>query len=47
MHEAMLALFDGTPVGPTQRRSAQCLLERGVRAGYLSNGGLAGRASRR
>src|SRR5438874_887541 len=37
----MLALFDGVRLTPTQRRIAQCLLERGVRAAYLSSGELA------
>src|SRR2546423_11880097 len=33
----MLALFDGVRLTPTQRRLAQCLLERGARAAYLSS----------
>jgi len=37
----MLALFDGVRLTPTQRRIAQCLLERGARAAYLSSGELA------
>lgn len=37
----MLALFDGVRLTPTQRRIAQCLLERGTRAAYLSSGELA------
>jgi len=37
----MLALFDGVRLTPTQRRIAQCLLERGNRAAYLSSGELA------
>src|SRR5256885_6386579 len=37
----MLALFDGVRLTPTQRRLAQCLLERGARAAYLSSGELA------
>jgi DNA-binding MurR/RpiR family transcriptional regulator len=37
MHEQMLALFDGVRLTPTQRRIAQCLLERGPRAAYLSS----------
>ena len=37
----MLALFDGVRLTPTQRRIARCLLERGVRAAYLSSGELA------
>jgi len=34
----MLALFDGVRLTPSQRRIAQCLLERGARAAYLSSG---------
>ncbi len=41
MHEQMLALFDGVRLTPTQRRIAQCLLERGPRAAYLSSGEVA------
>lgn len=41
MHEHMLALFDGVRLTPTQRRIAQCLLERGARAAYLSSGEVA------
>ena len=37
----MLALFDGVRLTPTQRRIAQCLLERGARAAYLSSGEVA------
>src|SRR2546421_5813758 len=37
----MLALFDGVRLTPTQRRIAQCLLERGPRAAYLSSGEVA------
>src|SRR5947209_3133864 len=37
----MLALFDGVRLTPTQRRIAQCLLERGPRAAYLSSGEIA------
>src|SRR5436190_2198866 len=37
----MLALFDGARLTPTQRRIAQCLLERGTRAAYLSSGEVA------
>jgi DNA-binding MurR/RpiR family transcriptional regulator len=37
----MLALFDGVRLTPTQRRIAQCLLERGSRAAYLSSGEVA------
>src|SRR2546423_236018 len=37
----MLALFDGVRLTPAQRRIAQCLLERGPRAAYLSSGELA------
>src|SRR4051812_47502364 len=44
MHEVMLALFDGVRLTPTQRRIAQCLLERGTGAAYLSSGELAGLA---
>jgi DNA-binding MurR/RpiR family transcriptional regulator len=33
----MLALFDGVRLTPTQRRIAQCLLECGSRAAYLSS----------
>src|SRR5881227_4022580 len=40
----MLALFDGVRLTPTQRRIAQCLLERGTRAAYLSSGEVAGLA---
>jgi DNA-binding MurR/RpiR family transcriptional regulator len=40
----MLALFDGVRLTPTQRRIAQCLLERGPRAAYLSSGEVAGLA---
>ena len=37
----MLALFDGVRLTPTQRRIAQCILERGPRAAYLSSGEVA------
>src|SRR5438046_2520571 len=37
----MLALLDGVRLTPAQRRIAQCLLERGPRAAYLSSGELA------
>src|SRR5947209_201568 len=37
----MLALFDGVRLTPTQRRIAQCLLERGAHAAYLSSGEVA------
>jgi DNA-binding MurR/RpiR family transcriptional regulator len=37
----MLALFDGVRLTPTQRRIAQCLLERGTGAAYLSSGEVA------
>src|SRR6266487_4716467 len=37
----MLALFDGVRLTPTQRRIAQCLLERGPHAAYLSSGEVA------
>jgi DNA-binding MurR/RpiR family transcriptional regulator len=37
----MLALFDGVRLTPAQRRIAQCLLERGPRAAYLSSGEVA------
>ena len=37
----MLALFDGVRLTPTQRRIAQCLLERGAHATYLSSGEVA------
>jgi DNA-binding MurR/RpiR family transcriptional regulator len=37
VHEQMLALFDGVRLTPTQRRIAQCLLERGAHAAYLSS----------
>src|SRR5437660_2798943 len=37
----MLALFDGVRLTPSQRRIAQCLLERGARAAYLSSGEVA------
>src|SRR2546429_2426780 len=37
----MLGLFDGVRLTPTQRRVAQCLLERGARAAYLSSGEVA------
>jgi DNA-binding MurR/RpiR family transcriptional regulator len=41
VHEELLALFDGVRLTPTQRRIAQCLLERGARAAYLSSGEVA------
>jgi DNA-binding MurR/RpiR family transcriptional regulator len=41
MHEEMLALFDGVRLTPAQRRIAQCLLDRGPRAAYLSSGEVA------
>jgi DNA-binding MurR/RpiR family transcriptional regulator len=41
VHEDFLALFDGVRLTPTQRRIAQCLLERGTRAAYLSSGEVA------
>jgi DNA-binding MurR/RpiR family transcriptional regulator len=37
VHEELLTLFDGVRLTPTQRRIAQCLLERGARAAYLSS----------
>src|SRR5207244_10138743 len=37
----MLALLDGVRLTPAQRRIAQCLIERGPRAAYLSSGELA------
>jgi DNA-binding MurR/RpiR family transcriptional regulator len=37
----MLALFGGVRLTPTQRRIAQCLLERGARSAYLSSGEVA------
>jgi DNA-binding MurR/RpiR family transcriptional regulator len=37
----MLALFDGVRLTPAQRRIAQCLLEHGPRAAYLSSGEVA------
>src|SRR5690348_13893080 len=37
----MQALFDGVRLTPTQRRIAQCVLEQGAAAGYLSSGELA------
>src|SRR2546423_7581098 len=37
----MLALFDGVRLTPSQRRIAQCLLERGARAAYLASGEVA------
>src|SRR5436305_7490599 len=37
----MLALLDGVRLTPSQRRIAQCLLERGARAAYLSSGEVA------
>src|SRR2546430_2220425 len=37
----MLALFDGVRLTPSQRRIAQCLLDRGARAAYLSSGEVA------
>jgi len=37
----MLALFNGVRLTPAQRRIAQCLLERGPRAAYLSSGEVA------
>jgi len=37
----MQELFDGVRLTPTQRRIAQCVLEQGAAAGYLSSGELA------
>jgi DNA-binding MurR/RpiR family transcriptional regulator len=37
----MLGLFDGVRLTPAQRRIAQCLLEHGPRAAYLSSGEVA------
>ncbi len=41
MHEQLQALFDGVRLTPTQRRIAQCVLEQGAGAAYLSSGELA------
>jgi DNA-binding MurR/RpiR family transcriptional regulator len=41
VHERLLELFEGVRLTPTQRRIAQCLLERAGTAAYLSSGELA------
>jgi DNA-binding MurR/RpiR family transcriptional regulator len=41
VHERLLDLFEGVRLTPTQRRIAQCLLERASTAAYLSSGELA------
>jgi len=41
VHERLQELFDGVRLTPTQRRIAQCLLDQGTAAAYLSSGELA------
>ncbi|HWB38121.1 MAG TPA: transcriptional regulator, partial [Rugosimonospora sp.] len=41
MHEQLQDLFDGVRLTPAQRRIAQCILEQGAAAAYLSSGELA------